>query len=97
MQYEENFLFSLRSVTVHLIKHVQPMHARLVPIVEISDQGGWPELSTSEKLEHVLSVESMLPELEAYYRDYPHGWSRERFMDLQKTLPLYRQELEPAQ
>lgn len=97
MQNEEEFLSALRSITVHLIKHVQPLYEHFVPLVELYDKGRWMSLEPSAKLGHVITVESKLPDLEAYYTAYPHGWSKDRFTDMKKILPLYHKELEAAQ
>ena len=93
MKPEKQFLDALRSVTIHLIKHDQPLHKQLVGIVEHHDKHTWTKLEQSEKLAHLTTVQELVPDLEVYYEKYPHGWSRERYEEMKAALEPCREAI----
>jgi hypothetical protein len=97
MKPETEFLDALRSVTVHLIKHDSPLHKPLVGIVELYDKHTWFDLPVEEKLAHLQAVEDYIPTLEEYYKEYPHGWSRDRYEDMKSGLNPCREAIKGAE
>ena len=91
--HEEEFLSALRSVVIHLIKHDQPLYKPLTTIVEAADENRWAGQTPAEKAEAVALVQNSITALDAYYDQYPHGWSRARYTDLKVALPLFAEEL----
>jgi hypothetical protein len=92
---EMDFFRDLRSVAVHLIKHVQDnLYQPLVDVVEAEDEGQWHRLSDGDKLTRLRKLETLVPQLDAYYETYPHHWSRQRYAEFKEQLAGYMGELE---
>ncbi len=96
MSAEEQFFLSLRAVSIHMIKHVQPIYKALLPVLESHEEGRWNALPLDERIGQLEAIAQQLAkdsEITKYFAAYPHKWSRERFSKLQTDLDAYLSEL----
>jgi len=96
MVHEEQFISSLRSVVIHLIKHDQPMYKHFMDVVLAADEGRWHQLTILQKADFIEGIAARKNLLEEYYRNYPHHWSKQRYEDFCAALESYVQELKAA-
>lgn len=96
MTAEEQFFLSLRAVSIHMIKHVQPIYKALLPVLQTHEEGQWGAFSQEEqlaKLEELARVLAKDSDITNYFAAYPHKWSRERYAKLRNDLDAYIREL----
>lgn len=99
MVTEEQFFFALRAISIHMIKHVQPIYEPLLPILKLHEEGKWNALTFDEQITQLEELYRNLDDdsaITAYFAAYPHKWSRERFATLKTNLEAYLRELKEA-
>ncbi len=89
---EEQFFQSLRAVSIHMIKHVQPIYKYLLPLLEAHEKGEWTSLPRDEQRQQLETLAGQFEEdgeITKYFAAYPHKWSRERYAKMRADLANY--------
>ncbi len=97
MVTEAQFFLALRAISIHMIKHVQPIYKPLLPILKLHEDGQWNALPFDEQIAKLEELSRNLDDdsaITAYFAAYPHKWSRERFSTLKTNLNAYLRELQ---
>ncbi len=96
MTTEEEFFRSLRSVVVHLIKHVEPGYKLLMGPLKEYDDEAWDELPMETRARQIEELSRLLEgdsRITQYFAAYPHKYSKERFAKFRANLDAYLREL----
>lgn len=99
MNTEEEFFRSLRSVVVHMIKHVEPGYKLLMGPLKAYDDGDWDGFSRESRAQKIEELARQLEgdsRITQYFAAYPHKYSKERFAKFRTSLDAYRRELKGA-
>jgi hypothetical protein len=96
MASEQEFFQSLRSVVIHLIKHVEELYDMLVPYLTPYEEGQWSDYSPEQKRKHISELRALLngsDPISKYFASYPHKWSKDRFALFLERLEAFHAEL----
>ena len=97
MDSEKAFFRALKSLTLHLIKNVDPLYRDLVPIVQALEGDAWADCPSDRKL-------VVLDKLKEKFRDgtafrehfdaYPHSSAKKKLKALEVALDGYYEAIQ---